>query len=646
MSIQRLPVEVLGHVIRCVAYNDLFRCLTVCRLWSELVQAQLYRCCVSAVLDHPQLFEKFIRNRHHVRHITLQTISTFDSKMDQLTQLLDLSRPVKQIQSGNAGAAVEVSAQSVITAASTLSLQPQDNGSAIKSMLVEGYFYDFPSLYEFLPRVASLTRLEISFVKPFSNLEQIPATDVEHLQLKTILDSLPNLQHLSLLGFQFQQWPTSPEEQESELVRKCAGFDHLNTHSQKAIANSIATTAVVSPAVAGQSLGVYKHEYIPRESYKLKSLRHDDTLLHGVSIEALLSRLPNLEQIYVTTPSGTSSGHGARMDPLQYTRILQRNCPKIKDFKASGPWRICLFVPKLIPARQEGHITASTTKTWGKMSTYYGPSGVPIEPLNTWAGYKDLVEKEDDSIYPEVPALPLLECLECPGNDTLSSEDVGQFHRFKNLVEIDISRLSSYTLRETLPYRHTTPITGKDVQRILEDIPRLRVLTASGFVISWEDIESDDGEEDEISQVASSDRPVKVARIRRWSCEKTLEALSIGFRLPSCSIRQNRAIWEQIGRCKRLEFLGLYGSSLVMSLEHGVDAILELQRLEEIRNWNSLFPFPNLPALEALATRCRALKSIRIETVNSRAVRQCREAKEVLERVGRRELWKVGVDIN
>ncbi|KAF9584226.1 hypothetical protein BGW38_007161 [Lunasporangiospora selenospora] len=105
--------------------------------------------------------------------------------------------------------------------------------------------------------------------------------------------------------------------------------------------------------------------------------------------------------------------------------------------------------------------------------------------------------------------------------------------------------------------------------------------------------------------------PLYECVIHPWNCETTLTRLSINILVESTDRQIHLALYQLIGRLRQLILLDFLSSTLLPTLDYGIDQIGTLQKLQVLRT-SVACPCPDIQAILFLGTRLKSLKRIRL----------------------------------
>ncbi|KAF9177687.1 hypothetical protein BGZ50_008449, partial [Haplosporangium sp. Z 11] len=298
MAVEKLPLEILDRIFLCLPIDDVYRCLTVSKYWYSMAIARLYCYFSDSYLSQEGYFKRFKHHRTHIRRISWNSIPPIGHHFQEICDLVLL-------EPGDVGESVE-------TKASIASgVVESSRRSTVKTMFFEGrIMHDtVPSFYDFLSWIPSLTRLEMSFTVIYMlptvttpNNVSTSNTDCERIQLWTLLDNMPQLQHLSLIGCVYEPWPEDRRQGSAP----------------------------------------------PESVYNLKTFRHSYELLEAIDPQVLLPRLPYLEDLSIVSSIHFRHSIAASFyDPVAFAQTLQASCPRIRWLSVINWLPLCLFLPPL-----------------------------------------------------------------------------------------------------------------------------------------------------------------------------------------------------------------------------------------------------------------------------------------------------------
>ncbi|GJJ77738.1 hypothetical protein EMPS_10097 [Entomortierella parvispora] len=653
-AIDRIPAETLDHVFSYLNIHQIYRCLTVSKFWFEITIARLYSFSPDMVLTRQDLFDLFYKRRHHIRHAAWNCSPPFNDHFREIESLLtpDPSK-LRQLRRG------QDDEDDTLTPALTF--------STVKTLMFEGKLIDdmMPRFYEFLSKVPSLTRLELQFTEvhvapAFFNqppplgmaaeaalLTGFETAAQEVIDLWTLLDILPNLEHLNLMGCRYV-----PRAEPAMAVDNHAASSSTTITGPNAATEPSAATSngALSPKIRNST-----RQNMPRKVYRLKSFHFSQMLFASVDPVLLLSQLPDLDELGV---------HSSRYfrhvvahtfyDPVIFARALRLHCPKITHLVVEDWLPICLVLPATASSTLPATALAQEVLSVGATTVIPTPPEPPALPVDVTAAQPisvispdylhddlDLVDYNgEDSLE---PILPLLTTLECP-RGIFTAEDFEQCYRLQHLVEIDVS--DSRDADRVLPFvinrwrdRPQTRIQSHHLQAVLERCSKLKDFRATHRAIRFEDMVLDQEEENddaEHSRLVLGEGQQEL-KTRPWACEATLEYLSIGFILPSADKYAHRAVWSQLGRLQRIEDLSLVLTNLIPSLDHGMTSLSLLPRLKRYSVARTCWGFPEKEAALWIATECRSLEKWRQDCLRSREM--VVQTKSWFEGIGKGKLW-------
>ncbi|KAG0046270.1 hypothetical protein BGZ83_008548 [Gryganskiella cystojenkinii] len=627
-AIDRIPTETLDQILSCLTIHQIYRCLTVSQFWYQVAIARLYSFSPGAVLARQDLFDLFYQHRHHIRHAAWNCSPPFQDRVREIRTLLVLDS--RQHQEGNEWIASSMGMKS--TASTTVT---NSNSSAVKTLFFEGKLMDhmMPRFYETLSMLPSLTRLDLQFTEvhvapaflnqpnpmgmagdPALAMDLATTTAQETIEIWTLLNVLPNLEYLTLLGCKYAPLPGTEKAKKSPATPPMATDAVATTSTESGVAYTEAETK------AAAALTVL--EIIPKRTYKLKSFHFQQILFATLDPIRLLAQFPCLDELgihssrYFRHVIGTSY-----YDPITFARGLRHHCSKITHLVVEDWLPICLSLPTIAAASTGAAATA-------KPGTVI--QGLPYED-------RDLFDYQGESTLE--PILPKLTTLECP-RGILTAEDFELCYRLEHLVEIDVS--DARENEQVLPFvinrwrgRPQTKIQGYHLQTVLERCSKLKDFRATNRTIHWDQMALHAGE-DENGEVGSSGEPVQY-QTRPWACESTLEYLSIGFMVPTADRRAHRAIWSHLGRLRRLEDLQLILTNLIPSLEHGMGSLARLPRLKRYTAARSCWSFPDKETALWIAQECKTLEKWHQNCQRSKEM--VKESREWFESIGKGKLW-------
>ncbi|KAG0090702.1 hypothetical protein BGZ93_009196 [Podila epicladia] len=272
-------------------------------------------------------------------------------------------------------------------------------------------------------------------------------------------------------------------------------------------------------------------------------------------------------------------------DPVEYARALQKFCPQIERYTIIDWLPHCLFLP---------HSVASTPITLSLVPT---PRPEIASPVFLPGSISSLPSSEI------VPVLPNLKNLRCAAalrdirdgvDDSFSvaliaSQDLHRLDQLAQLVRLDISLLQRPNrpdlkdVPQEMARLGQTPVKSRDILRVLETCPNLRVLLARGRVIRFDDMLECAGLDlDAIYQGTD--------KIMQWACQG-LETLSIGISISTSNAKCHRFVWSQLAQLVQMKHLMLTATTLFVALTHGLDSTTNWTRLETFGIEMSPWPF-------------------------------------------------------
>lgn len=422
-----------------------------------------------------------------------------------------------------------------------------------------------PEIYDLLSYLPRLTRLELE------------SQSIE-IDVPLLLILLPNLLHLALYHCHYLGW------------------------------TGLSTDQTQRPCLNGLT-------HLAARSFPLRSLAHGFQLFETVDPILMLSMLPQLQELDVTSRHFFRSVYETHFyNPVEYARALHHFCPLIERYSVIDWLPLCLFLPRSVASAP---IALSLAPT-------------PRREIASPVFHPGLISSLSPSEM--VPILPNLKNLRCsatlgdvrtefyePSSITLlASQDVLRLDRLAHLVRLDISlRTRPYTpdhKKDTPPEMARlgqTPIKGRDILRVLETCPSLKVLLARGRVVRFEEMLERAGLCREDTQ--QDDLPDK---IMRWACRDHLETLSIGIVVSTSSVRCHRFVWSHLAQLARMKHLMLTWTSLFVTLTYGVDLTGHWAQLETFGVEMSPWPLANDETAFWMGQHWLKMKVYYVEMVN------------------------------
>lgn len=131
-----------------------------------------------------------------------------------------------------------------------------------------------------------------------------------------------------------------------------------------------------------------------------------------------------------------------------------------------------------------------------------------------------------------------------------------------------------------------------DLQQLLEICTHLVSFQARGHSIHGHDM-LERPETDPTCHFPHYHHSVADARaVRPWACKATPHELVLEFRCSQLHVRQNEAVYAQLGRLRVLQRLELFVGSLVPTLEHGMGQMRGMVELREFEMRYWCWPMP------------------------------------------------------
>ncbi|KAG0316989.1 hypothetical protein BGZ97_006072 [Linnemannia gamsii] len=600
-ALKPLPIEILALIFQYLTPRDLYRTMTVSRLWFVEAEASLYRNIALRIQfqGNDSLLQALKIRKHLLRRLEWSSSSGREvSEADLLDILLDY-RPSEENNGSTSSDILSSSTPAATNYAYILpSTSPPAAGyplgpgrPALRHLSYVGGSRSWQFFDSVLYKLTTLTTLELCF----SGNAYQPG-DMYVFEMDKVLTVFPQLKHLGITGKMLEFAPTT--------ARHDGGYNLiLDVNEEEADRTT--------------RHGVLEHHH-------LGSFRFNPIMMRRSAAELFLCfrRLTDLTKISIESKI-FNFDNADKSRPWAIGRALKQFCPRLETINISSPVVFWLFDLAIVPPDKDHHLTALVPD----VSLGAVPDAQTKKRLR-----RRLQDQEVDELLEgrsASPFFPQLRRLILEQGHSLSAQDLislGVQARFLTHLEInyqptfhahvweiydrDAAASASATattrqrstwsdvLVEDRRLRKRRQIENRDVMLFLQVCSSLRHFALTKFCIPFEHLlvadddiikqrslgVVDDQGEDEAGTTEPSRHDDKAAPfIQPWACEKTLESLIIGFDIATNRPEDHRLVWTHLGRFKKLRSLtfvrDLYLSSnsrstLIPSLAFGVEGVL------------------------------------------------------------------------
>ncbi|KAF9921152.1 hypothetical protein FBU30_008870 [Linnemannia zychae] len=583
-----LPSELLSSIFVHLSTSTLYNCILVCSNWYSEAKPHLYRTVhlngrrkshqidlayLQAYKAHKRDIRTAIWRPGYFREFS--TVDMLDIKQDIQE---DLPVDVNPANSYQTTKMVDTAVLSLLNdPALARHQQPRDktilNWKTFKNLAAIPLGPNRPCIqkFEFRGRVESVWLFE-SVIFNLSMLTtlsiyldpEIPKSDI-HIEIDLVLDTLPRLRHLELIGGSINFVET-------------IDYNESNPESSMRKINSCVC---------------------PLETFKFSAILLDQPLSYALRI---FKRLKNLSEISIISFFPQSFLHFRK--PGEVGQILQKYCPNIQSIKVSGQFNFWLFRLPPLPevtdkdysdiqavAGEEVFLGAAMTELQLTSRKYdpvdmqillqgiFFPQLTRLSVLNAGImGSQDLLAlatmRSQFLTHLELHSCNMFEKEYGIWQDTSSYFSAAYNRLPADLIEAGIDPISVHQLQVGLcqkghQLRRRKSYTNIDYMFLLETCSALKVVTIHGGMPFNSFFKNTPCYNNQSSQ---GSRAVKTAC--KWACEGSLESLPIGFLLSNASNNDHRLIWRQLGRLRKLKTLSLAYSNLIPSLDYGLDELV------------------------------------------------------------------------
>ncbi|KAK3834698.1 MAG: hypothetical protein JOS17DRAFT_737481, partial [Linnemannia elongata] len=554
---------VLSVVLSNLSTKDLFQCIQVSTVWYHEALPRLYRTVtvnkLGGIPPFPVHLPAILSNRHLIHHVQWFIFRDFTcgplprqaTETDLLEVLLDYKLPESLPRSEWIDKTHQESRDDLRKSA--LPLRPGRNRPLrLESLAVLGDF-----------RRISLLENTLEHLSTTLTCLRLVAQGSYMTNLEWLLETLPLLKHLSLEGYSLQYVPPPP---------RSPPYSDTNTTTNTTV------EAEQSP-------------------YPLETLTFASILLTYPEPTTfdIFKRLPNLKNIRIMDTQRWFPQPGEPR-PGEFGRVLEKYCPNLECIETTGAVPVWFFrLPPLSPVlrtamwkreqEQAEQLTQQQEREELVFHTHSGRIGRSyfrnlrrLEMRGQGLSTQDLVCLGVQAQFLTHVALQGL-----PATDRIwnlyetDPEGVGQGEGARitttSAVEANPEKLARM--------RKRSPIRSRDLLFFLEVCVSLQHFSAVSLNVYFDEMleHNDDGDcEDHDSQErfirSANGEDGDTRTIRRWACEGTLESLEIGIVVPRTNPKDHRLVLAHLGRFRKLRSLTLGRSSLIPSLEHGIDALV------------------------------------------------------------------------
>ncbi|KAG0374766.1 hypothetical protein BGX24_009992 [Mortierella sp. AD032] len=442
------------------------------------------------------------------------------------------------------------------------------NRPALRRFEFEGVMGSIWLLETTIYNLPLLTTLVLD-IAPYQYLE----TREICIDVDRILDAIPQLKHLDLRG---------------------EGHRYVDNDSSP---STTTTTTFCTRDVYEPKKEVRNHPLESLTCSPLMMLRPTPKIL------ATFRRLGNLKNVNIHSYAQYVGPFTQRAQPGEFGQILQQYCPKIESIETNAYAVLWLFRLPQFSSAYEATL----------FSTNAGAAPEDLSDAENERLRMELQEQETMDILTlreETPFFPRLRSFTSVRRYAMGAQDIlalaahsSQFLTHLKLSDLDMRSnvydlyqdpsspqssssttaaaaegIDQITIYPSEPMsqagkkrlRLRRPANSLDYEMVLETCTSLKVVSLPGIEFRHLIETTTCYTSDDTRVMAGED----TRTTRRWACEETLESLTVGFVLSTSHRSDHRLIWRHLGRLRKLQSLELTRSTLIPSLDFGIDELV------------------------------------------------------------------------
>ncbi|KAG0049574.1 hypothetical protein BGZ83_005583 [Gryganskiella cystojenkinii] len=511
----------------------------------------LYRRPYFSISGTPKAYiEAMKANRRHIREVELWNDP--DIEYDLLDLILDFRSPVplSRLESDNDDQEDDGEDEEKFV------VKPGPNQLKILSFRFSGSVDNFERFYDLLYNLRHLIKLDLSC---WEYSQEFKTNDVD---LGRLLERMPQLAHLSIYG---------------------CGYELMNPSSPTSV--------------------LYQRD---QPHYRLEYFSFQSILLDTTKKEhyRLFRRLGNLTSIRVQGYASYVDRFFDRFVPRNFTWALEQCCPKLKEIQVCGNiplelYRLSASISTLPETQTKDPSTSTPSELDSELASNLGeqqqgssssqPTPRLFSNLSKFEALHSCSISSADLSYLRIHC-QFLTHLEIHSNTRLDS-NLCNSQAAESSSWYPVSDESVYSALPQ-PKPHESHITSLDLQLLLEHCAHLRHFSAGMRMIQVHDMVQPVTVTGTTEAATASSSPLSLQGLsgyyqsnfghlfplreaKPWACEKTLEHLSIGFRVASASRSDHQVVYRQLARLSKLKSLYLPRTNLIPALGYGLELLGE-----------------------------------------------------------------------